>query len=663
MRHKVAASKRAKAAPVVEAPAAEKTPLVAAAEWARGLTPPPDLTVSQWADLNRRLPQTSAARGGPWRTSDVPYLRGLMDAVHELGVSKIGVIGAAQVGKSEAINNILGYFMEHDPCAMLMVHPTADIAEEWSKERLGDMIGSTPALAAVVADRRQDHEEHTGESTLALKMFPGGFLALGGAKSPNTFARRAVRIVFGDDVDRFPPVVGEEGDPADLLAPRTATFHDGLVVMVSTPTLKGGRIDTLFQMGDQRRYHLTCPSCGRLDWVTWGDPEHFSVRFDDRNPETARLECPDIDHGGCGFQIDEPTRRKMVMAGEWLPTTEALEPGLISFHLPAMITTLGSSSLSKWVAAWLSAREKGSESTRVFINTVLAEGWEDRGARMDANSLSRRREDYGPEVEIPAEAVAVTAGVDVQADRVLVQVMAWGKALERWVVDWRTVPGDIKQSDTKASLLEALSRKYAHASGHHLPIHITCIDSGFSTDAVYDFVLAYQARRIYATKGYGSKQGEPIIGKVSEKTRGRDGRPVQVRPINVDDAKKDIIHAAGKVEPGPGAMHFPLRDEIDDEYFAQLCAEHLETRYNKSKVAVRQVWVQDRDRNEALDTAVLCLAAFKIFNPNIRQMLEALAAAPVPGNPAEKIFPPTSAAPAARPAPGRRVARSAYVGR
>lgn len=657
MPRKSAANKPAKAPRRPKA----QTPLVAAGEWARGLTPPPALTVSQWADRHRRLPQSSAARGGPWRTDDVPYLRAIMDAVHETGVRKIAVEGAAQVAKSEGMNNILGYFIEHDPCPMLLVHPTAEIAEEWSKERLADMIRSTPALAAVVADRRQGHDAHQGESTLSLKMFPGGFLALGGANTPNTFARRAVRIVFGDDIDRFPAVVGEEGDPADLLAPRTTTFHDGLVIMVSTPTLKGGRIDTLFQMGDQRRYHLTCPFCGRLDWVTWSDPDHFAVRFEGRDPATARIECPDSDHGGCGAHIDEPTRRQMVKRGRWIATAEALEPGLVSFHLPAMVTTLGSASLSKWVADWLAAREKGKESTRVFINTTLAEGWEDRGAKIDPNALSRRREDYGDGVEIPAAAIAVTAGVDVQADRVVLQVIAWGKAFERWVVDWRTVPGDLKQADTKAALLDALSRKYSHATGHLLPIHVTCIDSGYSTDAVYDFVLAYQARRMYATKGYAQRKGEPIVGKVSEKTRGRDGRPVQVRPINVDDAKSDIVQAIAKAEPGPGAMHFPLRDEIDDEYFAQLCAERKETKYNKAKVATHEVWVQERDRNEALDTAVLCLAAFKIFNPNIRQMLEALAGVAVPPAPVPGVAPAPPASVAAKP-PQRRIARSSYLG-
>jgi phage terminase large subunit GpA-like protein len=358
---------------------------------APSLAPPPELTVSQWADANRFLPETSGARGARWMTDAVPYLRGVMDAVHEPGVKTIALKKAAQIGGSEAIHNILGYHIEYDPCPILMVHPSDSVAEEWSKERLADMIRTTPALDAVIRGRSTSHDDHKGESTLALKLFPGGFLALGGANTPNTFARRAARIAAGDDVDRWPAVVGEEGDPADLLTKRTTTFHDGIVLMVSTPTLKNGRIDTMFQRGDQRQYHLRCPRCGRQDWVTWSDAKHFHVAFEERDPDTARLACSSEQYGGCGARLDEVARRRMVAEGEWYPTADAQELGLVSFHLPAMVTTLGQASLVTWVSDWLAAIQKGKESTRVFINTTLAEGWEDRTAKMDPQSLFTRR--------------------------------------------------------------------------------------------------------------------------------------------------------------------------------------------------------------------------------------------------------------------------------
>lgn len=638
--------------------------------WAAAATPPPDYTVSQWADAERMLPETSGASGARWRTDAVPYLRGIMDVVHEPGVRRVALRKASQIGGSEALHNILGYFIRHQPSPMLFVHPTEAQAEEWSKERLGDLIRTTPALREVVRDGKQPKGSHEAESTLALKMFPGGFLAIGGAKSPNTFARRSVRVVYGDDIDRFGEVA-DEGDPIDLLWNRTESFYDALGLFVSTPTLKGGRIDTLYQRSDQRHYFVECPGCGRWDYITWKDQAHLRVVFDGTDAESARLECPDEAHGGCGAQLVEADRRAMLMSGEWRPTAIPQEDGLVGFHLPAMLSTIGSRTLPALAEKWLSARAKGKDSLRVFINTQLAEGWEDRGARMDSHILATRREDYGQDIEVPMAAVALACGVDVQDNRFELQVIGYGQAGERWVVDYRIVPGDPKQPETRAALLEALSRRYAHASGHQLPIHVTCIDSGYATDEVYDFVLAYQVRRIFATKGIGGKGGTPIVGKASEVTYGKRRRPVRLYPINVDDAKTDVMTGVTLVAPGPGYMHFPRHvDTINEEYFAQLCAEHRETKYNRSGIATHTIWVQDRERNEALDTAVLSLAAFKLLNPNLRDWAQQLAAArPAPAPDAETAA--QSSAPASLPAPqppsqargrGRRVTRSSYVG-
>jgi phage terminase large subunit GpA-like protein len=553
-------------------------------EWATAWEPPPRLTVSEWADAERRLPESSGASGGQWRTDATPYLRGIQDAVHEPGVRKIAVRKGAQLGGSEALHNILGYFMEHDPCPMLFVHPTAQVAEEWSKERLADMIRSTPALAAVVQEKRSGRGvKDSSESTLSLKMFPGGFLALGGANTPNTFARRSVRIAIGDDVDRFPAVVGDEGDPADLLVNRTTTFYDALCLFVSTPTLKGGRIDTLYERSDRRQFFVACPVCGHEDFLTWNDGAHFRVGFDDRDATTARLECP-----MCLVQLPEPARRRMIVAAGqtagagWRATATALEAGLVGFHVPSLLSTLGNVTLQSIVEKWLSARDRGKEALRVFVNTTLAEAWEDRSARMEPHALLSKREAYGDGVEVPAAAPVLTCGVDVQDNRFELQVIAWGPAMERWVVDWRVVPGNPRLPESRDALLEALSRRYTHASGHLLPIHATCIDTGFLTDDIYEFVLQYQTRRIFATKGYGGKSGEPIVGKPSEKKSGRSARPVRLYPVNVDDAKADLLTAITLDAPGAGYMHFPVHlDAVDEEYFAQLCAEHKETIYNK----------------------------------------------------------------------------------
>ena len=627
------------------------------AEWAAAFAPLPALSVSEWADRERMLPETSAARGGRWRTSTAPYLAGIMDAIREPGIRKLALMKCHQSGGSEAINNILGYSIAHQPAPMLLVHPTAAVAEAFSKERLSDMVRTTPALRSVVQDKRMPSADGRPESTLALKMFPGGFLALGGANTPNTFARWSARIAIGDDVDRFPPVVGEEGDPADLLVNRVTTFHDGLAIFVSTPTLKGGRIDTLFQSSDRRRYFVKCPRCGRADFISWNDKAHMRVRFDGDSPDSARIECPTTEHGGCGRRIIEGERQALVAGGVWRATSTALEPGLVGFHVPAMLSPWVS--LPELVGKFLTARARGRESLRVFINTSLGEGWEDKGIRVEPHTLLARRESYG-DVDVPAAASCLTAGVDVQLDRFELQVVAWGPAYEKWVVDWRTIPGDPKRAETRAALLDALSARYRHASGHMLPIHAACVDSGYATDEVYDFVLANQHRRIYATKGWAGRSGETLVGKPSEKTYGRRARPVRLFPINVDDAKAEVMASVALAIPGPGYTHFP--EKVDEEYFAQLCGEHREPRSNKSGVTTHMVWVQDRERNEALDTAVLALAAFRLLNPNLRHMADLLATTP-PGSTGEPSGGSSGGSPSGGSEPGRRAGRSGYLGR
>ena len=648
------------------------------------MAPPPRFTVSQWADAHRMLPESSAARGARWRTATAPYLAGIMDVVHEPGVSMAALMKCHQSGGSEALQNIIGYSIQHDPCPMLVVHPTAAMAQAYSKERLSDMIRSTPALRAVVRTRRVLGDDARPESTLDLKLFPGGFLALGGANTPNTFARWAVRLAIGDDVDRFPPVVAEEGDPAELLANRTTTFHDRFVFYVSTPTLKGGRIDRLYERSDRRRYHVTCPGCGRVDYVSWSDQVHFRVVFEERNPATARIECPAPEHGGCGYRIAEPERPEFIASGIWRATVEPQERGLAGFHVPAMLSPW--ISLPALVEKFLMARERGRESLKVFINTLLGEAWDDRTARMEAQDVMARLEDYGDLetgalIEVPEPASALTAGVDVQESGFLVLVTAWGEASERWVVDWRNVPGDPRSGETQAGLWEALSRRYQHAGGQLLPVHATCIDSGFASDDVYNFVLRYQGRRVYATKGQAGKSGEPLVATVSPPAVGHTGRgrakgtaarkvvrPVSLYHVNVDDAKAMIMSSLALAAPGPNFIHFPARvDTVDSEFFAQLCAEHRETRYNKGGVATHSVWVQDREANHALDAAVLSLVAFRILRPNLRDMAARIrqAAAPVesPPTPGEPPSPPPAPPPAPAPPkpPGRRVWRSGYL--
>jgi len=363
------------------------TSLAIAQDWARAFSPPPKLSVSEWAEQHRRLPETAAARGARWRNDWGPYLVAIMDAPLERGVKQIAVEKCAQAGISEALMNIIGYHVEHRPCAMLLVQPTAGQAKDFSKDRLADAIRSTPSLRGIITDQRVPSDDGLPESTQTMKMFPGGFLALAGGNSPNSVARWSVRIAMMDDADRLPRFVGAEGDPVQLLANRTTSFHDGFTIFVSTPVLAGGRIDTLFGQGDQRRFHLPCVACGKWDWVAWKDETHWRVAFTDRKPDTARLVCP------CGHEVREPERMELVRQGEWRPTAKPIAPGFVSFHLPAMVSPFVT--LSGLVTKFLAAHMSGTpRKLREFVTTQLAEGWKDESQSLEPNELLARMEDF-----------------------------------------------------------------------------------------------------------------------------------------------------------------------------------------------------------------------------------------------------------------------------
>ncbi|MGH9321448.1 MAG: terminase gpA endonuclease subunit, partial [Vicinamibacteria bacterium] len=307
--------------------------------------------------------------------------------------------------------------------------------------------------------------------------------------------------------------------------------------------------------------------------------------------------CP-----GCGRKYDEAARRRMVASGRWVPTAKPIDASARGYHLPAMISTLGDVTLSRLVQKWLAARASGPAALLSFVTTVLAEPWEDRGSRVEPQTLVSKLEDYGEDVDAPAGVACLTAGVDVQIDRFEVAVLGWGRGGESWVVDAHVVPGDPTHAEVQQALLASLDERYRHASGQTMPVLSTAVDAGYLPDQVAYRLAERRPRRIFATKGVGSRFGEPSILKYDPRT------PPAL--VNVDGLKLEVALALEMASPGPGYMHLSRR-VCDEEYLSQLCAEHRETK-RKSGVATL-VWVEDRARNEALDTAVYARAALKLL--------------------------------------------------
>lgn len=494
----------------------------------------------------------------------------------------------AQLGKSEMLLNTIGYHMAHDPAPILMMQPTVDMAQSFSKDRVtAGLLRSTPCLR----DKVKDPKARDANNTTLHKVFPGGALSLVGANSPSSLASRPIRVVLCDEVDRYPPSAGEEGDPISLAKRRAATFWNRKIISVSTPTNKdASRIEASYEESDRRKFHVPCPHCGTAQEMKWQN-----VVWDE-GPKDAAYHCEE-----CGTAWTDADRQKAIRQGQWV----AQRPfnGIAGFHLNGLYSPW--LVLADAVEDFLAAR-KDPMRLRTFVNTFLGETWEDEGETVDEHSVAERREEYP---HIPEDVVLLTAGVDVQDDRLEIEVLGWGAGEETWQIDYHVIYGDPSAPKLWSQLDEIILQKYDHPSGEELIVRATCVDSGgHHTRAVYNYAKTRAGHRVFAIKGIGG-EGKPIVGRPSKNNIGK----IPLYGIGVDTAK-ELHYARLRIdEPGPGYCHFPK--VRDDEYFRQLTAEKIVMKYHKGYA--RRTWVKIRTRNEALDVRVYAMAAFAILNVNM----------------------------------------------
>lgn len=558
------------------------------------MTPPPNLSISEWADSFRKLSPEASAEPGQWKTSRAEYQRGIMDAFSDPGIDEVVVMTCAQVGKTEILNNVCGYFIAQDASPILVVQPTLDMAQTWSKDRLSTMIRDSSDLQGLVRDPRA---RDSGNTTLH-KIFPGGHITACGANSPSSLASRPIRVVLCDEVDRYPVSAGSEGDPVSLAKKRSATFWNRKIGMFSTPTNKGAsRIETAWEESDKRTFHVSCPHCDFRSTLKWAQ-----VRWEEDQPETAAYLCEE-----CGAFWSDADRIRAIRGGEWV----AEQPGrrVAGFRLSGLYSPW--TPLESAVREFLEAKKQPA-TLRVFVNTFLGETWEEQGEAVDDYQVSSRKESFGETLD--RGILLLTAGVDVQDDRLEVEIVGWGKDEESWSLDYRTVYGDPSSPAVWQDLDNILGQQFEREDGKFLIVRSACIDSGgHHTNSVYQYVRPREGKRIFAIKGVGG-EGKPIVGRPSTNNIGK----IRLFPVGVDTAKQLLYSRLKITEAGPGYCHFP--ESRNDEYFRQLTAEKVVTRYHKG--FARREFVKTRPRNEALDVRVYAMAAFAILNLNINAMAQ-----------------------------------------
>ena len=561
------------------------------------VAPPEDLKVSDWADTNRVLSQEGSAEPGKFRTDRAPYQREMMNACGDDETETVVIMTSAQIGKTEMINNIIGYFIDHDPCPMMLVMPTEALAKTWSKKRLAPMLRDTPCLQGKVGDAKS----RDGDNTILEKSFPGGYINMVGANSPVGLSSKPIRVVLADEVDRFPKSAGGEGDPLSLAEKRTKTFWNRKKIYVSTPTDKGiSRIEKEYDESTKETYQVPCPMCGKYQSYEWE-----RINFKDVSM-TCRF---------CRESIEEPFWKRE--PGMWVAKHPERKRKR-GFHLNALASPW--EAWSNIIEEFLDAKKKGKEVLKTFVNTYLGETWEDQaGDTLEHQKLYKRKEAYNS--ELPNGVLILTAGVDVQDNRLELEIVGWGKGKESWGILYRKIYGDPKQKLVWAELDKYLLRTYALPDGTKIPISCACIDSGYLPDEVYKYTKPKENRNIFAIKGKGGYE-TPFVGNYSRNNRYK----AALFTIGVDNGKEIMLSNLSILPPEngqktePGYCHFPSDDYsgesrgYDETYFEGLCSEKRVIKYYKGKATFQ--WLKVIKRNEPWDLRNYATAALEISGAN-----------------------------------------------
>lgn len=578
--------------------------MVLADALARALAPRKPLTVSQWADLHRRLSTKGSALAGQWSTDRNPPLREPMDCMSARSpVKDVVLMFPIQFGKTEVAVNAVGYGMEHDPGPMMVCLPGEVSMGKWIAQKLNPMLEETPVVRAILTSTAS----RDGANRREFKDFAGGQLYIEHAGSPSRLKSASVRRLIVDEFDEFAANFPGGDDPGDMLDGRTSAFPGTYKrLYISSPQIKGhSRTEAKWLKSDQRRFHVPCPHCGHeqhLEWsgLRWGPRINGVV-------QGVVYVCQE-----CGATIEEHHKTAMIRAGRWV----AGNPGarMRGYHINCLYYQIGLG--PRWadlVEMWLDAQGDPAK-LKTFINDRLAEPWEDPSMRaIRHNAIADRAEAY-PLRTAPAGVLVVTAGVDTQDNRLAVQLVGWGAGMAFWVLDYVELMGDPADDAVWDALTELLNKPIEGQGGGLLRVEAVAIDmGGHRTEAVKAFVRNRRVRRPMAIFG-AVPNNAPVLAKpkAADVTwRGQiDKRGVftyQVGTVNVKHWLYGRLSTDADKAPEDRLTHFT--DQLPPEYFPGLVSETFDPakgRFVKRRGA----------RNEPLDTWGYAFAA--AHHPELR---------------------------------------------
>lgn len=578
------------------------------AELFQAMRPPPRLDLGEWVQANVRLPSTVAAQAG--RMTLMPWQREVARSIGDNRVERVTILKSARVGATQLMVAGIGHFALNDPSPQLVVMPS----ESDCRMLLTSII--EPTFAASPTLRNALSENVSGRDTMLSRHYPGGSLALVSGASPKNLRARTARVLWLDEVDGLDVSAGDEGDPVSLAIRRTMTYGTRRkIVMASTPVDEAtSRIARAYEEGDCRVWELPCPHCGDFHELKWA-----MIQWPEGKPEDAYFVCP-----SCGCITQEADKPAMIEKGRW----RATKPEVLGHH-SYRLNTFGASILptASWgvLACEFLAAKRDPATLKTWVNTVAGEVWRDESDGIDDADLMSRLEPIGLD-RLPPEVIALTAGCDVQHDRLEVTTLGWTADDKPLVLAHEVLWGDPFGPDLWLGLSDLFGRTFAHPNGGTLRYDAALVDSGdgTTTEAVYEFSRARAGQRIFPCKGIAGFREPPTrLGNVPAK------KWVRLQLVGVDSIKRRILGLAT-------SGGFRLSDSLSATWAEQFTGERLRTRYSKGVPILEWHRLSGR-RVEALDCAVYAMAARSLVPLDAERRADELASKAAPKAPPRVI--------------------------
>lgn len=550
------------------------------------LRPRERLPVSKWAEKFRILPDTNAIPG-PWRNNVTPYLVEIMDAFSDDDVEKIVFIKPTQVGGTSAMENMLGCLIDQDPAPTMIVYPSDTLAERTVEAKLDPMIRQCKPLA-------EKYLENESQK-LQLK-FQGMTVYLSGANSAANLSSTNIKDLFLDEVDKYPGASKKEADPVSLAIERTKTYKTNRKIFItSTPTLKTGHIWKEKEAADvEKHFFVPCPHCGKFIELVWAQ-----VKFAGKDdvPEgmdraaTAVYCCQ-----ACGGVITDREKANMLPNGRWqIVHRKSSATKSVAFWLNTLYSPF--TTFQEIVAEFLKSKDD-PDMLHNFVNSWLAEPWEDTKLKTNAEMVMERQTDT-PEWVLPPWTKLVTGGIDVQETCLYWTIRAWGD----FMTSQNIAHG---QALSMGEVERVMNTELTLSTGEKTMVNLALMDSGDQTDDVYEFCLR-NSDWVLPCKGTSARLSNYTLSTINKAGSRANGMTL----VLVDGGKyKDMI--AGRMRKPNGRGSWMVYKGCDLEYAEQVTAEHKITERSGGKEVQRWVLKTSHADNHYLDCEAYAAAAADI---------------------------------------------------